>query len=126
MSLQVNETRTLSPNTLNEAAFGYNRIEGIEPATGFYTVPIVNVTNLGTGWGDGFVDGDYIQHSYRWRDVLTHIIGTHGVKAGFEAWRSNDIALMADGWYTQEKRYSSQLCAESIKLETCLLQIVRS
>lgn len=99
-SLQGNETHTFSANTLNEAAFGYNRIEGIEPATGLYTVPIVNVTQLGTGWGDGFADGDYIQHSYHWRDVLTHIVGTHSFKAGFEAWRSNDIALFA-GAYDQ-------------------------
>jgi hypothetical protein len=94
-SLQVNETHTFSANTLNEAAFGYNRIEGIQPETGLYTVPIVNVTGLGQNWGDGFADGDYIQHSYHWRDVLTHIIGSHSFKAGFEAWRSNDIALFA-------------------------------
>ncbi len=99
-SLQVNETHTFSPNTLNEGAFGYNRIEGNSPATGLYTVPIVNVINLGTGWGDGFADGDYIQHSYHWRDVLTHIVGEHSFKAGFEAWRSDDIALFA-GAYDQ-------------------------
>jgi len=99
-SLQGNETHTFTSNTLNEAMFGYNRIEGIQPATGLYTVPIVNVTNLGTGWGDGFADGDYIQHSYHWRDVLTHIVGHHSFKAGFEAWRSNDIALFA-GCYDQ-------------------------
>ena len=99
-SFQGNETHTFSANTLNEAIFGYNRIEGIEPATGLFTVPIVNVTNLGTGWGDGFADGDYIQHSYHWRDVLTHIVGSHSFKAGFEMWRSNDIALFA-GAYDQ-------------------------
>ncbi len=99
-SLQANETHTFTSNTLNEALFGYNRIEGIAPATGLYTVPIVNVTNLGNGWGDGFADGDYIQHSYHWRDVLTHIVGSHSFKAGFEAWRSNDIALFA-GAYDQ-------------------------
>lgn len=99
-SLQGNETHTFSSNTLNEADFGYNRIEGFSPATGLFTVPIVNVTNLGTGWGDGFAQGDYIQHSYHWRDVLTHIVGTHSIKAGFELWRSNDIALFA-GAYDQ-------------------------
>ena len=99
-SLQGNETHTFSSNTLNEANFGYNRIEGFSPATGLFTVPIVSVTNLGTGWGDGFAEGDYIQHSYHWRDVLTHIVGTHSIKAGFELWRSNDIALFA-GAYDQ-------------------------
>jgi len=99
-SLQGNETHTFSSNTLNEAAFGYNRIEGFSPATGLFDVPVVNVTGLGTGYGDGFAEGDYIQHSYHWRDVLTHIAGTHSFKAGFEAWRSNDIALFA-GAYDQ-------------------------
>ena len=94
-SLQGNETHTFSSNTLNEADFGYNRIEGFSPATGLFDVPVVNVTNLGTGWGDGFAQGDYIQHSYHWRDVLTHIVGTHSIKTGFELWRSNDIALFA-------------------------------
>ena len=55
---------------------------------------------MGRTWGDGFADGDYIQHSYHWRDVLTHIVGRHSFKAGFEAWRSNDIALFA-GAYDQ-------------------------
>jgi hypothetical protein len=94
-SLQGNETHTFSANTLNEAAFGYNRIEGFSPATGLFTVPIVNVTGLGQNWGDGFANGDYIQHSYHWRDVLTRIVGSHSLKAGFEAWRSNDIAMFA-------------------------------
>jgi hypothetical protein len=52
------------------------------------------------GWGDGFAEGDYIQHSYHWRDVLTHIVGSHSFKGGFEAWRSDDIALFA-GAYDQ-------------------------
>jgi len=97
-SIQVNETHTFSATTLNEATFGYNRIEGIQPNSGLFTVPVVSVTNLGTGWGDGFADGDYIQHSYHWRDVLTHIVGTHSFKAGFEAWGGDDIAYFAGAW----------------------------
>jgi len=99
-NLQANETHTFSPNTINEAIFGYGRIEGISPQTGLFDVPLVGVTGLGTGFGDGFADGDYIQHSYHWRDVLTHIVGTHSLSAGFEAWRSDDIALFA-GAYDQ-------------------------
>ncbi len=72
-SIQGNETRTFTSNTLNEAFFGYNRIEGFSPSSGNFTVPVVNVTGLGVGFGDGFALGDYIQHSYGWRDVLTHI-----------------------------------------------------
>ena len=107
-SIQGNETHTFSANTLNEAIFGYRRIEGITPQTGLYTVPIVGVNQLGNGWGDGFADGDYIQHSYHWRDVLTHIAGSHSFKAGFEAWRSDDIALFA-GAYDQPNLYYNNM-----------------
>lgn len=103
-SLQANETHTFSPNMLNEAIFGYNRIEGISPQTGLFTVPIVSVNQLGTGWGDGFAEGDYIQHSYHWRDVLTRVVGSHSFKTGFEAWRGDDIALFA-GAYDQPNLY---------------------
>ncbi len=72
-SVQGNETHTFSPTTLNEGFIGYNRIEGFAPSGGNFTVPVVNVTGLGVGFGDGFALGDYIQHSYHWRDVLTHI-----------------------------------------------------
>ena len=99
-SIQGNETHTFSPTTLNEAFFGYNRIEGIAPSSGLFTVPVVNVNQLGTGWGDGFADGDYIQHSYHWRDVLTKIIGQHTIKVGYEGWHGDDIALFA-GAYAQ-------------------------
>ena len=103
-SLQANETHTFSTNMLNEAIWGYNRIEGISPKKGLFTVPIVNVNQLGTGWGDGFADGDYIQHSYHWHDVLTRVVGAHSFKAGFEAWRGDDIALFA-GTFDQPNLY---------------------
>ena len=108
-SIQVNETHTFSPNMLNEAVFGYNRIEGISPNSGLYTVPIVSVTNLGTGWGDGFADGDYIQHSYHWRDVLTRVVSSHSIKAGFEAWRGDDIALFAGAYAQPHLQYTNMI-----------------
>ena len=94
-SIQVNETHTFSANTLNEASFGYNRIEGILNQTGTFTVPIVNVAQLGVGFGIGFAQGDYIQHSYHWRDVLTKIRGAHSFKFGYEGWHGDDLALFA-------------------------------
>ena len=108
-SLQVNETHTFSPTILNEAVFGYNRIEGHSPNSGLFTVPVVNVTNLGTGWGDGFADGDYIQHSYHWRDVLTKVIASHSIKAGFEAWRGDDIALFAGAFGQPNISYTNMI-----------------
>ena len=108
-SLQANETHTFSTNMLNEAIWGYNRIEGISPKKGLFTVPIVNVNQLGTGWGDGFADGDYIQHSYHWHDVLTRVVGAHSFKAGFEAWRGDDIALFAGAFDQPNLYYQSMI-----------------
>lgn len=93
---------------MNEAFFGYNRIEGISPSSGLYTVPIVNVNQLGTGWGDGFANGDFIQHSYHWRDVLTKIVGQHTIKVGYAGWHGDDIALFA-GAYSQPNLYFSNM-----------------
>jgi hypothetical protein len=94
-SLQVNETHTFTPTTLNEATFGYLRVEGISPATGNFEVPVVSVTGMSTGFGDGFALGDFIQHGYHWRDVLTHIRGSHNFKFGYDGWHGDDIALFA-------------------------------
>lgn len=90
-AIQVNETHTFSPSTLNEAAFGTNRVEGIAPATGLFSVPIVNVTGQANTIGAGFAAGDFIQHNYHWRDVLTHIRGSHSLKFGYEGWFGDDV-----------------------------------
>ena len=97
-SIQGNETHTFTPSTLNEAFVGYNRIEGFAPSSGDFTVPVVNVTGLGVGFGAGFALGDYIQHSYHWRDVLTHIHGSHSFRFGYEGWHGDDIALFAGAY----------------------------
>jgi hypothetical protein len=90
-AIQVNETHTFSPTTLNEAAFGTNRVEGIAPATGLFSVPVISVTGLGTGFGAGFAAGDFIQHNYHWRNVLTHIQGPHTLKFGYDGWFGDDV-----------------------------------
>ena len=83
-ALQVNEAHTFSPTLLNEAIVGILRVEGISPATGKFSVPLVNVTGQGTGFGDGFALGDFIQENYHWRDVLTKVHGNHTFKVGLE------------------------------------------
>ncbi|MDE3167775.1 MAG: TonB-dependent receptor, partial [Acidobacteriota bacterium] len=90
-AMQFNETHTFSPTTVNEAAFGYMRDEGIQPQTGLFSVPLINVTGQGTGFGNGFALGDFIQHNYHWRDVLTNIRGTHSFKFGYEGWFGDDV-----------------------------------
>ncbi|MBV9267479.1 MAG: TonB-dependent receptor [Acidobacteriaceae bacterium] len=90
-ALQINETHNFSPTTLNEVQFALNRVEGITPSSGLFTVPVVNVTGMGSGFGDGFALGDFIQHNYHWRDVLTHIRGAHDLRFGYEGWFGDDV-----------------------------------
>jgi hypothetical protein len=97
-SLQVNETHTFSPNTLNEGMFGFIRVQGIASQTGPFSVPVVNVVGQSTGFGVGFAEGNFIQHNYRWRDVLTTIRGSHSIKVGYEGWHGDDVALFGPAY----------------------------
>jgi hypothetical protein len=94
-SLQVNETHTFSGTFLNEAGFGYNKVDGTNEATGNFIVPNVSVTGQGVGFGIGFAQGDFIQHNYHWRDVLTKVVGSHSLRFGYEGRRGDDLALFA-------------------------------
>jgi hypothetical protein len=108
-SIQGNETHTFTSNTLNEAFMGYNRIEGFAPSSGNFTVPVVNVTGLGVNFGSGFAYGDYIQHSYHWRDVLSHIRGSHSFKFGYEGWHGDDEALFASAYDQPSFQFNSMI-----------------
>lgn len=99
-AIQANETHTFSGSTINEAAFGADRVEGITPATGLFSVPIVNVSGVGAGYGDGFATGDFIQHNYHWRDMLTHLVGNHDIQVGTEGLFADDIEIF-NGPYDQ-------------------------
>ena len=99
-AIQINETHTFSPSTLNEAAFAVQRVEGIQPATGLFSVPVVNVTGVGQGFGAGFAQGDFIQHNYHWRDVLTHTFRSHDARLGYEGLFGDDVEIF-NGPYDQ-------------------------
>lgn len=88
--VQVNETHTFSATTLNEAQFGFNRSYGITPATGLFSVPVINVVGE-NGYGDGFALGNFTQHNYHWRDVLTHVLGAHVLKFGYDGWHGDNL-----------------------------------
>ena len=95
-AFQVNYTHTFSPTTLNEAIFGGNRVEGtLGSGASDYTAPSVNVTGInvdsGQAFGVGFAQGDFIQHNYHWRDILSHIRGAHTLKFGYEGWFGDDV-----------------------------------
>lgn len=95
-SLQGNETHTFSPNTLNEAAFGVLRMEGLINPTGPFHVPIIAVSS---GWGEQIgvskAHENYIQYHYVWRDALTHIYRSHDIKVGYEGFWGDSHLLFA-------------------------------
>jgi hypothetical protein len=97
-AFQVNWTHTFSPTLLNEAVFAQNRIEGKLNETGDFTVPTVNVTGQNLGYGLGFAQGDFIQHNYHWRDVLTNVRGAHVIKVGYDGWFGDDVELFQGPW----------------------------
>jgi hypothetical protein len=97
-AFQVNWTHTFSPTTFNEAIFAQNRIEGFLGETGDFTIPNISVTGQSVGYGVGFAQGDFIQHNYHWRDVLTHVRGAHVLKVGYEGWFGDDVEPFQGPW----------------------------
>jgi len=108
-SLQLNETHTFNSRTLNEAMFGLARVEGFCCRTAFHTVPSTSVVGMGAGFGVGFADGDFIQHNYRWRDVLTMVRGTHTFKFGYDGWHGDDVALFATAYSIPSYQFNNLL-----------------
>jgi Carboxypeptidase regulatory-like domain/TonB dependent receptor len=95
-AFQVNYTHTFNERTLNEGIFGANRVEGtLGSGAQDYSVPSIGVTGINTedgqAFGVGFAQGDFIQHNYHWRDVLTHVRGAHTLKFGYEGWYGDDV-----------------------------------
>ena len=103
-ALQGVWTHTFSSRTLNDATFGVSRVEGVlGSGAKDYTVPSISVNGVNTvdgnqAFGVGFAQGDFIQHNYHWRDVLTHVRGTHTLKFGYEGWYGDDIEPFQGPW----------------------------
>ena len=97
-AVQVNWTHDFSPTTLNEAIFANNRIEGKNDETGDFSIPGIGVTGQNVGYGLGFAQGDFIQHNYHWRDVLTHVRGAHVIKVGYEGLYGDDVEPFQGPW----------------------------
>lgn len=99
-SVQANETHTFSANTINEAAFGFLRMEGLLHETGPFHVPIVAVTGWNTNIGVSQAHEDYVQHHYVWRDVLIHIYKTHQLAFGYEGFHGDNLTYFGQ-WFAQ-------------------------
>src|SRR5947199_950923 len=100
---QASWTHTFSGTTLNEFTAGLSRVEGVlGSGAKDYTVPSISVNGInadgGMAYGVGFAQGDFIQHNYHWRDVLTHVKGTHTLKFGYEGWYGDDVEPFQGPW----------------------------
>jgi Carboxypeptidase regulatory-like domain len=100
---QASWTHTFSANTLNDFTAGMSRVEGVlGSGAKDYTVPSISVNGInvdsGQAYGVGFAQGDFIQHNYHWRDVLTHVQGTHTLKFGYEGWYGDDVEPFQGPW----------------------------
>lgn len=100
---QASWTHTFSPNTLNDFTAGLSRVEGVlGSGAKDYTVPSISVNGInadsGQAYGVGFAQGDFIQHNYHWRDVLTHVKGAHTLKFGYEGWYGDDVEPFQGPW----------------------------
>ena len=97
----INYTHTFSSNLLNEFSFGYKRVFGSRNAPE-PTVPEISLNQTyGIGspaFGGGFGPGNFAQHSYNWRDVVTYVRGKHDIRIGFQAAHSNDSADFAGNY----------------------------
>jgi hypothetical protein len=100
-AFQVNEVHTFSSKVFNEAIFGVSRIQGIDPYTGTFKIPVISVTGMATGFGVGneLVNG-FIQPNYHWRDAMTIILGTHTLSFGYEGWHGVEVTDF-EGDYAQ-------------------------
>lgn len=106
---QASWTHTFSPTTLNEFSAGESRVEG-KLATGEkdYTVPNISA-GVSEQLGAGFAQGDFIQHNYHWRDVLTHVHGAHALKFGYEGWYGDDVENFQGPWSTPSFSFTNIL-----------------
>jgi hypothetical protein len=102
-AFQLNWSHTFSSSSVNEAIFGGNRVEGVlGSGAKDYSVPSISVQGISTeggqAFGVGFAQGDFIQHNYHWRDVLTHVRGAHTLKFGYEGWFGDDVEPFQGPW----------------------------
>jgi hypothetical protein len=111
---QASWTHTFSPTTLNDFTIGQSRVEGVL-GTGAkdYTVPSISVNGInvdsGQAYGVGFAQGDFIQHNYHWRDVLTHVHGAHVLQVGYEGWYGDDVEPFQGPWSQPKFSFSNLL-----------------
>lgn len=113
-SVQGNETHTFNSNTVNEAAIGWLRMEGLINPTGPFHLPIITLTS---GWntqlGVSKADENYIQHHFVWKDTLSHIFGAHNLRVGYEGSHGDNLTYF--GPWNSQPNFSFQTVADFVQ-----------
>lgn len=96
-ALQLNWTRTIASNLINEASFGRIRVEGnsgqVEGLP--MRIPNINIDQV-QGFGAGGPN-TFIQNNYNWRNVVSWVKSSHTLKFGFQAFYGDDDARFKGG-----------------------------
>jgi hypothetical protein len=113
-SVQGNETHTFNSNTVNEAAIGWLRMEGLINPTGPFHLPIITLTS---GWntqlGVSKADENYVQHHFVWKDTLSHIVGAHDLRVGYEGFQGDNLTYF--GPWNSQPNFSFQTVADFVQ-----------
>lgn len=76
----INWTRIVSNNVINELSWAWQHAEGDAPI-GRGEIPSISVPGI-AGYGQGFSDAVFIQNNQQWRNVTTWNKGAHSFKFG--------------------------------------------
>jgi hypothetical protein len=100
-SIQANETHTFNDHLLNEAAFGFLRMEGLISPYGPFHIPIVTVSSAwSTQLGVSKAHENYIQHHFGWKDDVSYMHGPHDIKVGYEGFHGDNLTYFGQ-WDSQ-------------------------
>ncbi|MGA8110966.1 MAG: TonB-dependent receptor, partial [Acidobacteriaceae bacterium] len=113
-SIQGNETHTFSDHWLNEAAFGFLRMDGLIDPSGPFHIPIISVSSAwGTQLGVSKAHENYVQHHFVWKDDVNWVHGPHDIKFGYEGFHGDNLTYFGQ-WYSQPN-YSFQNLAAFVQ-----------
>ena len=100
-SIQANETHTFNLHLLNEAAFGFLRLEGLVDPYGPFHIPIITVTSAwNTQLGVSKAHENYIQHHFVWKDNVSFVHGPHDIKFGYGGFHGDNLTYFGQ-WGSQ-------------------------
>jgi hypothetical protein len=88
---QASWTHTFSSNMVNELGFFADHVFGWSTKSAPFSVPPITVAGVGLTIDPGW-SGQYAQHNYNWRDVVSWVHGAHSFHIGGGYFRDDDTA----------------------------------